>query len=112
MAGGHHRLSKVANPSNHLSLGLKEGPVFFFFAVGLAHYTVLFTTLLSEASVERAGAPAPPGVLPVRSSTLCCCHGMGKDSRGPGQRIADSILRFLVPLRLSIDQCRCASHCS
>ncbi|KAL0382402.1 UNVERIFIED_CONTAM: S-type anion channel SLAH3 [Sesamum calycinum] len=57
MSGGQRRLSKVANPSNHLSIvgnfvgallgasmGLKEGPVFFF-AVGLAHYTVLFVTL-------------------------------------------------------------------
>ncbi|KAL8127890.1 hypothetical protein AgCh_014729 [Apium graveolens] len=57
MSGGQRRLSKVANPSNHLSvvgnfvgallgatLGLKEGPIFFF-AVGLAHYTVLFVTL-------------------------------------------------------------------
>ncbi|KAI3933538.1 hypothetical protein MKX01_032643 [Papaver californicum] len=50
-------LSKVANPSNHLSIignfvgallgasnGLKEGPIFFF-GVGLAHYVVLFVTL-------------------------------------------------------------------
>ena len=47
----------MANPSNHLSIvgnfvgallgasmGRKEGPIFFF-AVGLAHYTVLFVTL-------------------------------------------------------------------
>lgn len=57
MSGGRRRLSKVANPSNHLSIvgnfvgallgasmGLKEGPIFFF-AVGLAHYFVLFVTL-------------------------------------------------------------------
>jgi tellurite resistance protein TehA-like permease len=57
MSGGQRRLSKVANPSNHLSIvgnfvgallgakmGLREGPVFFF-AVGLAHYMVLFVTL-------------------------------------------------------------------
>lgn len=57
MSGGQRRLSKVANPSNHLSvvgnfvgallgasMGLKEGPTFFF-AVGLAHYAVLFVTL-------------------------------------------------------------------
>ncbi|KAF8659632.1 hypothetical protein HU200_058389 [Digitaria exilis] len=57
MSGGQRRLSKVANPSNHLSLlgnfvgaqlgatmGLREGPTFFF-AVGLAHYVVLFVTL-------------------------------------------------------------------
>ncbi|XAR71677.1 hypothetical protein NMG60_11018062 [Bertholletia excelsa] len=56
-SGGQRRLSKVANPSNHLSIvgnfvgallgasiGLKEGPIFFF-AVGLAHYIVLFVTL-------------------------------------------------------------------
>ncbi|XP_062215659.1 S-type anion channel SLAH2-like isoform X2 [Phragmites australis] len=57
MSGGQQRLSKVANPSNHLSIvgnfvgallgakmGLREGPIFFF-AVGLAHYMVLFVTL-------------------------------------------------------------------
>uniref|UniRef100_A0A0A9DJY7 Uncharacterized protein n=1 Tax=Arundo donax TaxID=35708 RepID=A0A0A9DJY7_ARUDO len=57
MSGGQRRLSKVANPSNHLSvvgnfvgallgasMGLREGPVFFF-SVGLAHYSVLFVTL-------------------------------------------------------------------
>ncbi|CAN4106105.1 unnamed protein product [Withania somnifera] len=57
MSGGQRRLSKVANPSNHLSIvgnfvgallgasmGLTEGPIFFF-AVGLAHYIVMFVTL-------------------------------------------------------------------
>ncbi|KAL5198773.1 hypothetical protein ABZP36_002285 [Zizania latifolia] len=57
MSSGERRLSKVANPSSHLavvgnfvgallgaSMGLREGPVFFF-AVGLAHYVVLFVTL-------------------------------------------------------------------
>jgi len=57
MSGGNRQLSKVANPSNHLSvvgnfvgamlgasMGLKEGPLFFF-AVGMAHYMVLFVTL-------------------------------------------------------------------
>lgn len=57
MSGGQRRLSKVANPSNHLSIvgnfvgallgasmGLKEGPIFFY-SVGLAHYMVLFVTL-------------------------------------------------------------------
>ncbi|KAM0843253.1 hypothetical protein ACQ4PT_057841 [Festuca glaucescens] len=57
MSGGQRRLSKVANPSNHLSIvgnfvgallgakmGLREGPIFFF-AVGLARYIVLFVTL-------------------------------------------------------------------
>ncbi|MCD7468717.1 S-type anion channel slah3 [Datura stramonium] len=57
MSGGQRRLSKVANPSNHLSIvgnfvgallgasmGLTEGPIFFF-AVGLVHYIVMFVTL-------------------------------------------------------------------
>jgi tellurite resistance protein TehA-like permease len=57
MSGGERRLSKVANPSNHLAvvgnfvgallgarMGLHEAPLFFF-AVGLVHYLVLFVTL-------------------------------------------------------------------
>uniref|UniRef100_A0A453A1H5 S-type anion channel SLAH2 n=1 Tax=Aegilops tauschii subsp. strangulata TaxID=200361 RepID=A0A453A1H5_AEGTS len=57
MSSGERRLSKVANPSNHLAvvgnfvgallgarMGLRELPIFFF-AVGLAHYAVLFVTL-------------------------------------------------------------------
>ena len=57
MFGGQRRLSKVANPTNHLSIvgnfvgallgasmGLKEGPMFFF-SIGLAYYMVLFVTL-------------------------------------------------------------------
>ncbi|CAJ1952980.1 unnamed protein product [Sphenostylis stenocarpa] len=57
MSGCQRRLSKVANPTNHLSIvgnfvgallgasmGLTEGPIFFY-AVGLAHYIVLFVTL-------------------------------------------------------------------
>jgi len=57
MSGGDRRLSKVANPTNHLAvvgnfvgallgarMGLREAPIFFF-AVGLAHYVVLFVTL-------------------------------------------------------------------
>ncbi|VAH11360.1 unnamed protein product [Triticum turgidum subsp. durum] len=57
MSSGERRLSKVANPSNHLAvvgnfvgallgarMGLRELPIFFF-AVGLAHYVVLFVTL-------------------------------------------------------------------
>lgn len=57
MSAGQRRLSKVANPTSHLSIvgnfvgallgakmGLREGPIFFF-AVGLAHYMVLFVTL-------------------------------------------------------------------
>ncbi|KAJ1264286.1 hypothetical protein BS78_09G251700 [Paspalum vaginatum] len=57
MSGGDRRLSKVATPTNHLAvvgnfvgallgarMGLREVPIFFF-AVGLAHYVVLFVTL-------------------------------------------------------------------
>jgi tellurite resistance protein TehA-like permease len=64
MSGGQRRLSKVANPSNHLSIvgnfvgallgakmGLREGPIFFF-AVGLAHYIVLFVTLYQRLPKE------------------------------------------------------------
>ncbi|XP_020686218.1 S-type anion channel SLAH2-like [Dendrobium catenatum] len=66
MMGGERRLSKVANPSTHLSIagnfavallgssmGLKEGPVFFF-AVGLAHYLVLFVTLYQRLPTNEA----------------------------------------------------------
>ncbi|XP_062197663.1 S-type anion channel SLAH2-like [Phragmites australis] len=57
MSGGDRRLSKVATPTNHLAvvgnfvgalLGARMGPrevPIFFFAVGLAHYLVLFVTL-------------------------------------------------------------------
>ncbi|KAI5020636.1 hypothetical protein ZWY2020_045524 [Hordeum vulgare] len=57
MSSGERRLSKVANPSNHLAvvgnfvgallgakMGFTELPIFFF-GVGLAHYAVLFVTL-------------------------------------------------------------------
>ncbi|MCO5547948.1 hypothetical protein L7F22_001403 [Adiantum nelumboides] len=57
LSGGQRRLSKVANPSTHLSLvgnfvsamlaavvGWKE-PAMFFWAVGCAHYLVVFVTL-------------------------------------------------------------------
>ncbi|XP_021764976.1 S-type anion channel SLAH2-like [Chenopodium quinoa] len=65
MSGGQRRLSKVANPVNHLSvvgnfvgallgasMGLKEGPIFFF-AVGMAHYTVLFVTLYQRLPTNK-----------------------------------------------------------
>ncbi|XP_037472787.1 S-type anion channel SLAH2-like [Triticum dicoccoides] len=60
MSSDERRLSKVANPSNHLAvvgnfvgallgarMGLRELPIFFF-AVGLAHYVVLFVTLYQQ----------------------------------------------------------------
>ncbi|KAI9073539.1 hypothetical protein K1719_044487 [Acacia pycnantha] len=65
ISGGQRRLSKVANPLNHLSIagnfvgallgasmGLKEGPLFFF-AVGLAHYLVLFVTLYQRLPTAK-----------------------------------------------------------
>ncbi|XP_078168674.1 S-type anion channel SLAH2-like isoform X3 [Carex rostrata] len=74
MSGGQRRLFKVANPSNHLSIvgnfvgallganmGLKEGPIFFF-AVGLAHYMVLFVTLYQRLPTN---ATLPKELHPV-----------------------------------------------
>ncbi|CBI22602.3 hypothetical protein VitviT2T_025226 [Vitis vinifera] len=74
MSGGQRRLSKVANPSNHLSIvgnfvgallgasmGLKEGPIFFF-AIGLAHYIVLFVTLYQRLPTN---ATLPKELHPV-----------------------------------------------
>lgn len=72
--GGHCRLSKGANPSSHLSIvgnfvgallgasmGLKEEAIFSF-AVGLAHYTVLFITLLQRLPTNQ---PLPQELHPV-----------------------------------------------
>ncbi|ONI25450.1 hypothetical protein PRUPE_2G304300 [Prunus persica] len=69
MSGGQRRLSMVANPFNHLaivgnfvgallgaSMGLKEGPLFFF-AVGLAHYIVLFVTLYQRLPTNETVIP-------------------------------------------------------
>lgn len=66
MSGGSRRLSKVANPSNYLAIvgnfvgallgaatGWKEGALFFF-AVGLAHYLVLFVTLYQRLPTNEA----------------------------------------------------------
>lgn len=61
LSGGKRRLSRVANPSTHLSLlgnfvgallaatvGWKEVAIFFW-AVGFAHYLVLFVTLYQRS---------------------------------------------------------------
>ncbi|XP_050386688.1 S-type anion channel SLAH2-like isoform X1 [Argentina anserina] len=69
MSGGQRRLSKVANPVNHLSIvgnfvgamlgasmGLREGPIFFF-AVGMAHYMVLFVTLYQRLTTNETVIP-------------------------------------------------------
>ncbi|XP_022973034.1 S-type anion channel SLAH2-like isoform X1 [Cucurbita maxima] len=74
MSGGQRRLSKVANPTNHLSIvgnfvgalwgasmGLKEGPIFFF-AIGMAHYLVLFVTLYQRLPTN---ATLPKELHPV-----------------------------------------------
>nr|UWV48913.1 slow anion channel-associated 1b [Polypodium vulgare] len=66
LSGGQRRLSKVANPSTHLSLvgnfvaallaaqiGWKE-PAIFFWAVGCAHYLVLFVTLYQRLPTTEA----------------------------------------------------------
>ncbi|KAM1711858.1 hypothetical protein ACFX15_001981 [Malus domestica] len=69
MSGGQRRLSKVANPVNHISIvgnfvgallgasmGLKEGPIFFF-GVGMAHYLVLFVTLYQRLPTNETVIP-------------------------------------------------------
>ncbi|PRQ60288.1 putative voltage-dependent anion channel [Rosa chinensis] len=69
MSGGQRRLSKVANPVNHLSIvgnfagallgasmGLREGPIFFF-AVGMVHYMVLFVTLYQRLPTNETVIP-------------------------------------------------------
>mgnify|MGYP000005147782 FL=1 len=65
LSGGARRLSRVANPSTHLSLvgnfisallastvGLDE-PAIFFWAVGCAHYLVLFVTLYQRLPISE-----------------------------------------------------------
>ncbi|WVZ99739.1 hypothetical protein U9M48_044998, partial [Paspalum notatum var. saurae] len=74
MSGGDRRLSKVATPTNHLAvvgnfvgallgagMGLREVPIFFF-AVGLAHYVVLFVTLYQQLPTN---AQLPKELHPV-----------------------------------------------
>ncbi|KAH9329554.1 hypothetical protein KI387_001662, partial [Taxus chinensis] len=66
LSGGKRRLSKVANPSSHLSvvgnfvgaflaakLGWKE-PGRFFWCVGVGHYLVLFVTLYQRLPTSEA----------------------------------------------------------
>lgn len=66
LSGGKRRLSMVANPSSHLSivgnfvgaiLGAKVGwkePAKFLWAVGFAHYLVLFVTLYQRLPTSEA----------------------------------------------------------
>ncbi|KAH0449656.1 hypothetical protein IEQ34_020348 [Dendrobium chrysotoxum] len=110
MSGGQRRLSKVANPSNHLSIvgnfvgallgasmGLKEGPVFFF-AVGLAHYIVLFVTLYQRLPTNET---LPKELHPVfflfiaAPSVACMSWAKITGNFGLGSRIAYFIAMFL-----------------
>uniref|UniRef100_A0A0D9V189 Uncharacterized protein n=1 Tax=Leersia perrieri TaxID=77586 RepID=A0A0D9V189_9ORYZ len=110
MSGGQRRLSKVANPSNHLSvvgnfvgallgasMGLKEGPVFFF-AVGLAHYTVLFVTLYQRLPTNET---LPKELHPVfflfvaAPSVACMAWARITGEFGLGSRVAYFIAMFL-----------------
>ncbi|XP_059661685.1 guard cell S-type anion channel SLAC1 [Cornus florida] len=76
LSGGKRRLSKVANPSSHLSVvgnfvgailaakvGWKE-PAKFFWAVGFAHYLVVFVTLYQRLPTSEA---LPKELHPVYS---------------------------------------------
>lgn len=76
LSGGKRRLSRVANPSSHLSVvgnfvgailaakvGWKE-PAKFFWAIGLAHYLVLFVTLYQRLPTSEA---LPKELHPVYS---------------------------------------------
>ncbi|KAK8503888.1 hypothetical protein V6N12_019058 [Hibiscus sabdariffa] len=110
MSGGQRRLSKVANPSNHLSvignfvgsllgasMGLKEGPTFFF-AVGLAHYIVLFVTLYQRLPTNDT---LPKELHPVfflfvaAPSVASMAWATIQGSFGYGSRIAYFIALFL-----------------
>ncbi|XP_017700413.2 S-type anion channel SLAH2-like isoform X1 [Phoenix dactylifera] len=110
MSGGQRRLSKVANPSNHLSIvgnfvgallgasmGLKEGPIFFF-AVGLAHYTVLFVTLYQRLPTNET---LPKDLHPVfflfvaAPSVACMAWAKINGDFDYGSRIAYFIAMFL-----------------
>ncbi|XP_039126533.1 S-type anion channel SLAH2-like [Dioscorea cayenensis subsp. rotundata] len=110
MSGGQRRLSKVANPSNHLSIvgnfvvallgasmGLKEGPIFFF-AVGLAHYIVLFVTLYQRLPTNET---LPKELHPVfflfvaAPSVACMAWAKINDDFNYGSRIAYFIALFL-----------------
>lgn len=94
MSSGERRLSKVANPSNHLAIvgnfagallgsrmGLRELPIFFF-AIGLAHYVVLFVTLYqrlpTNVQLPKELHPvffffiAAPGVASMAWESISC----------------------------------------
>ncbi|XP_062219972.1 S-type anion channel SLAH2-like isoform X3 [Phragmites australis] len=110
ISGGQRRLSRVANPSNHLSIvgnfvgallggimGLKEGPLFFF-AVGLAHYIVLFVTLYQRLPTSET---LPRDLHPVfflfvaTPSVACLAWARITGEFDYGSRIAYFIAMFL-----------------
>ncbi|MQL93708.1 hypothetical protein Taro_026354 [Colocasia esculenta] len=110
MSGGKRRLSKVANPSNHLaivgnfvgallgaSMGLKEVAAFFF-AVGLAHYIVLFVTLYQRLPTNES---LPKELHPVfflfvaAPSVACMAWAKIRGDFDYGSRIAYFIALFL-----------------
>jgi tellurite resistance protein TehA-like permease len=110
ISGGQRRLSRVANPSNHLSIvgnfvgallggimGLKEGPMFFF-AVGLAHYIVLFVTLYQRLPTSET---LPRDLHPVfflfvaAPSVACLAWARITGEFGYGSRVAYFIAMFL-----------------
>jgi tellurite resistance protein TehA-like permease len=110
ISGGQRRLSRVANPSNHLSIvgnfvgallggimGLKEGPMFFF-AVGLAHYMVLFVTLYQRLPTSET---LPRDLHPVfflfvaAPSVACLAWARITGEFGYGSRVAYFIAMFL-----------------
>ncbi|KAJ4980671.1 hypothetical protein NE237_031508 [Protea cynaroides] len=110
MSGGQRRLSKVANPSNHLSIvgnfvgallganmGLKEGPIFFF-AIGLAHYMVLFVTLYQRLPTNET---LPKELHPVfflfvaAPSVACMAWARIQGAFDYGSRLAYFIALFL-----------------
>ncbi|KAJ0989284.1 hypothetical protein J5N97_007640 [Dioscorea zingiberensis] len=109
LSGGQRQLSKVANPSNHLSIvgnfvgallgasmGLKEGPIFFF-AVGLAHYIVLFVTLYQRLPTNET---LPKELHPVfflfvaAPSVACMAWAKINDHFDYGSRITYFIALF------------------
>ncbi|KAL3834294.1 hypothetical protein ACJIZ3_009030 [Penstemon smallii] len=110
MSGSTRRLSKVANPTNHLSvignfvgallgasMGLKEGATFFF-AVGLAHYIVLFVTLYQRLPTNET---LPKDLHPVfflffaAPSVASMAWERIQESFDYGSRIAYFIALFL-----------------
>ncbi|KAL6627148.1 hypothetical protein ACP70R_030874 [Stipagrostis hirtigluma subsp. patula] len=110
ISGGQRRLSRVANPSNHLSIvgnfvgallggimGLREGPIFFF-AVGLAHYIVLFVTLYQRLPTSET---LPRDLHPVfflfvaTPSVACLAWARITGVFDYGSRIAYFISMFL-----------------